>query len=68
MHQDAICVIMENSQVELNLYAFGTAQVANLLKQKDLLWTYNIVLMRERVGIYTRRNLSHPLLEPDSYI
>ena len=68
IHQDDICVMMGNSQAELSLYAFGAAQVGTLLKQNDLLSRCNIVLMRERVGIYTRRNLSHPLLEPDSYI
>ena len=62
MHEELICVTMGNLKIDLIRYASGAVKVDNLLKRKDLLIGYNIILMEERVGIYTRSNLRRPLL------
>ena len=42
--------------------------VNNLLQQHDILKSYLVDLMRERIDIYTRNNLRHPLLEEELHI
>ena len=63
-----IGITIDPAQTELPTGLSDLSKVDNLLKQNDILIGYNIVLMRERIGIYTRSNLHHPLLEDDLYI